>query len=126
MRYSKDTLRFVDGLVSYYSVYDKDAMAYLIDARQVNEFDLSKLSAHIMADNPDYAAESTGLDNPNFADRMLPALQKILKNSSDNENRAEFACTWQTGIVEYQMNTIQELLDSRLEYFNDYHLGESA
>lgn len=126
MRYSKLTIQCANGLVAYYSKYNKDSLSYTIDYDDLNEFDRSELTARFLADNQDVAAESTGLDNPWYAETMLPALTNFLRNPNDETAKYDFQEKWQQGVSAYAKGMVQELLASCLEDFNAYRHGESA
>lgn len=120
MTYSKDTIRFADHLVSYYSKYDNSQKKYELSWSDINDFDLHELSSFILLDDPMYALESTGPDNPYYEKSMLPALIKFMGNTTDREAQREFNIAWKDGIKQYHEKVIEELLEERLEIYNFY------
>lgn len=117
---SKSITKFVDQLVFHYAKYDKHEECYFLDINDIAEFDLHKLSALIMSEDICYASEACGPDNNHFENSMLPALLKYLSNTSNKDNHDDFANTWKEGITSYFNNTMQELLEQRLEQYNEY------
>ena len=115
MKYSKEIIQFVNGLVSHYATYSTRNDSYSLDIHDVADFDLNELASLIMASDEAYASEATGFDNPNYEKTMLPALIKFMKNSS-NDQTYEFNEAWTNGIVDYFSKPIQELINEQCKY----------
>lgn len=119
--YSKETIRFTDNLVSTFARYNKDDGLYYLDADMIPETELEGLTSCLMLDSLDQAVESTGPDNDSYDRRMLPSLIDLLKNSTDKDNQIEFIRNWKAGTVNYFHHNIEQLIEERLELYNEDH-----
>lgn len=109
--------------VSHYAKFDRSIRQYTIHYDDLNDFDQHKLAALIMVSDDLYAAEATGPDNPAFDKKMLPALTRFLKNSTDRDEEIEFVKEWRDGVTSYFRNCMEELLqDACLQYNGDRDL----
>lgn len=115
---NKNIISEIDNLILIYAEYDKDLKQFELTFDDLPEHEQENLVALIMINDPDRGYESLGIDNPNFAPKMLPALINLLKNSIDPDNRIDFIDTWRSNLSSYFRNylnnLIQEQLSSRL------------
>ena len=125
MRFSKSTIRYLDDLVYDNAKFDKTEKKYYLDINNISPLYLSELAGHIMQDDPMLASEATGPDNQAYDRYMLPALTKFLCNS-DDDNKYDYLCAWQDGVVSYLRNTMQMLLDERVSEYQFYKETEQC
>lgn len=110
-------------IVYHYAKFDRCIKQYTIHYDDLNDFDQHKLAALIIGTDDSYASEATGPDNPAYDNKMLPALIRFLKNSTDRDEEIEFVKEWQDGITAYTKNRACELLDDAcLDYNGDQGL----
>ena len=115
MNYSKQTHMFATQLVSHYAKWDKLANCYTLNLSNIPNFDIYEFSTFLMNDDCTWAAEATGPDNPAYEDRMLPALIRYMRNTTNKDNEIEFNRIWRDGIASYFANAMQQLLDEKCE-----------
>jgi hypothetical protein len=107
-------------LVAHYAKFDNTIRQYTIHYDDLNDFDQQQLAGLIMGSDDSYASESTGPDNPAYDKKMLPALLRFLKNTTDRDEEIEFVKEWRDGVTSYFRNCMEELLDDAcLEYNGD-------
>jgi len=119
MKHTKNTIHFVDGLVNFYSKWDKLSEQYILKIEDVAEFDMHKISSMILANDDDYANSATSFDNPFYGSHMLPSLIKFLDNSCDKQYQNDFLDKWKNGVTTYLGKIINDLLEERLEIYNE-------
>lgn len=106
---------FVRECVSHYAKYDKLDGFYSLDVQDLPDFVQNEFAAIIMNDNNAWASEATGPDNKHWETRMLPALTRYLKNSTDRDEAIEFNNTWRECVTDYINNKMQELVNDSIQ-----------
>lgn len=107
----KTSHELADLLVFHYSKYDSLSKQYILNVRNIPEFDLHELASLIMHEDTELAKEATSFDNPHYERTMLPALINHMKSSTDNTLRNDFDEAWLEGITLYLERTMQNLID---------------
>jgi hypothetical protein len=110
---------FTKHCVSQYAQYNPFDEFYSLDVQDLPDFVQHEFAAMIMADNNDWASEATGPDNKHWETKMLPALTRYLRNSTDQDEAIEFNSIWRDCVADYLNNHMQKLVnDSILDVFN--------
>lgn len=110
---------FAKQCVSQYAQYDQFDKFYSLDVQDLPDFVQHEFAAMIMADDNSWATEATGPDNKHWETKMLPALTRYLRNSTDEDEAIEFNNTWRDCVADYLNNHMQKLVDdSILDVFN--------
>lgn len=111
MIYSKQTTEFASNLVSHYATWHDTSDYYSLDISEISDFDLHEFARLLMLEDASWASEATGPDNPRYETRMLPALLRYLKNTTDRDEEIEFTKEWRDGITSYFHRAMQEIID---------------
>jgi len=120
MNYSKNVKRLAREITRHYARFNTIDDQYIIDIADIPDFDLHEIAALMMSEDKSLASEATGLDNPAYETKMLPALTKMLGNSTNSDEKIEFVNEWREGVTSYFTNMIDELLqDSVMEMNHD-------
>lgn len=109
-------LDFAMTCADQYGTYDVYGEFYRLDACDLPDFVRHEFAALIMANDESYAAEATGPDNKNWESKMLPALTRYLKNTTDTDNAIEFNNIWRDSVTDHLTNRMQAVLDNLLSY----------
>lgn len=110
---------FARQCVSHYAKYDKRDEFYRLNVQELPDFIQHEFAAMIMSDDNAWAIEATGPDNKHWKTKMLPALNKYLKNSTDKDEAMEFNAVWRDCVADYMNRRMQELIDDSIpEIFN--------
>jgi type IV secretory pathway VirB4 component len=110
-----DQLRsFAEECVSNYAKYDKSDNSYSLELEELPDFVKHEFASIIMSDDNAWASEATGPDNKNWEKKMLPALTRYLKNSTDRDEAIEFNNTWRDCVSSYMNDKMQELINDSL------------
>lgn len=118
MDVSKEARRFVRNLVTNYARYDSDS--YKLHILDLSDFDRHEFASLMMQLDDEIAAEATGLDNPSYQEKMLPALLKHLQNTTNRENEIDFNKAWSQGIASYFDDTLQAMINEECdEYYHE-------
>lgn len=118
MRFSKETRELAYSAVATYSKFDSLYCKYILNIRNIPDFNLYELSRHIMLDSKDYCYEANSVDNPLFEKKMIPSLLAYFKNILDKDSEKDFVEAWREGIMEYHYNAIADVIEEALEQFN--------
>jgi hypothetical protein len=118
---SKQLRNFAHECVEQYSKYDGGDGFYSIELYDLPDFVLHEFAALIFADDEALAIEATGPDNKHWDKKMLPALMKYLKNSTDKDEAIHFNTVWRDCVADYVSYRMQELLDDCMGDFNSDH-----
>lgn len=111
--------KFAMECVENYAEYDKLDGFHSLFVQDLPEFVQNEFAALIMGANDDWASEANGPDNHHWKTKMLPALLRYLKNSTDQDEAIEFNNTWRHCVTEYMQQAMQELInDSLSDAFN--------
>ncbi len=111
--------RFARDCVSCYAKYDHLDGFYSLNTYDLPDFVQNEFAAIIMCDDNAWAVEATGPDNKHWQTKMLPALTRYLKNSTDKDEAIEFNRIWRECVTDYMNTKMQELInDSIPEIFN--------
>lgn len=111
--------RFAIECVSNYAEYDHFDGFYSLYVQDLPDFVQNEFAAMIMSDDNAYASEATGPDNKHWESKMLPALMRYLKNSTDQDEAIEFNNTWRDCVTDYMNKKMQELLNNSIpDVFN--------
>lgn len=105
---------FAHECVSHYAKYDSIDGFYSLDIHDLPEFVQHEFAAIIMSDDNAWATEASGPDNKHWETKMLPALTRYLKNSTDFDEAIEFNTIWRECVTDYLSNKMQELVDDSL------------
>ncbi len=119
MNYSKQTRILASELAHHYATFDTTIKQYIINLSDLADFDRHELAASMMSEDDSLSSEATGLDNPAYTEKMLPALLHFMQNSTDKDEEIEFAREWKEGVTSYFTNHMQELLDEYVYNMND-------
>lgn len=125
MNYSKETIRYADILIRDYAKQEVWSKEFQLTIDSLSEFDLEKFAALIMLDDDQLASEATSLDNPAYQ-HMKWALIRYLKNSVNTEFEKDFVHVWRRNIVAYHEENMKELLQERLECYNNLKTFDAA
>ena len=110
---------FAHECVVNYATFNQLDEFYSVEICDLPDFVQHEFAAIIMAQNQDLANEATGPDNKHWESKMLPALVRYLKNSTDKDEAIEFNNTWRDCVTDYVNSRMQELLDEHItEVFN--------
>ena len=117
-RFSNQLIHIMDDIVCSSAEYDKHTRQYHLDYTELTDLQLEELMAQLLIDNEDVASEAVGPDNERFLPKMLPALVKLLQDSTNKDNIIDFIEEWKYGTSRYAQNRITELLDWRVSLYN--------
>lgn len=110
---------FARECVSHYAKYDKMDGFYSLNVQDLPDFVQNEFAAVIMSDDNTWANEATGPDNKHWETKMLPALTRHLKNSTDTDEAIEFNKIWRDCVTDYMNNKMQELVNNLIpDLFN--------
>lgn len=109
---------FVYTCVENYSKFDDYINQYTLNTYDIPDFIHHEFTSLILSLDNSLAHEATGIDNDLYEKRMLPALLKLLGNTTDKDNQIEFISAWQTGVTNYTNSIFQEMLDNALQDYN--------
>lgn len=110
---------FAKNCISQYARYNPLDEFYSLNVQDLPDFVQHEFAAMIMADDTGLASEATGPDNKHWETRMLPALTRFLRNSTDKDEAIEFNNVWRDCVADYLNNQMQEIVDnSILDVFN--------
>lgn len=115
---NKQLKNFAYQCVSHYATYNKLDDFHSLAVSDLPDFIKHEFAAMIMAEDESYASESTGSDNKHWNSKMLPALMRYLKNSTDKDEAIEFNNIWRDCVADYASSYMQELIDQELAEFN--------
>lgn len=110
---------FVKDCVHHYAKFDSSDEFYSLDVQDLPDFVQNEFAAVIMSDDNAIAAEATGPDNKHWDSRMLPALTKYLRNSTDKDEEIEFRTVWRDCVTDYFTGHMQHLLDECVDNYNN-------
>jgi hypothetical protein len=116
---NKHVKSFARECVSHYATPDKSDNLYTLTVQDLPDFIQNEFAAIIMSNDNAYACEATGPDNQHWESRMLPALTRYLKNSTDKDEASEFNKVWRDCVTSYCESTMQSLIDEALQDYND-------
>jgi hypothetical protein len=105
---------FARDCVSQYATYDRLDGFYSLNIHDLPDFVQNEFAAMIMCDDNAWASEATGPDNKHWESKMLPALTRYLKNSTDRDEAIEFNNVWRDCVTDYMNNKMQELVDDSI------------
>src|ERR1700679_2184730 len=92
---------FARECVFHHAKCDKSDEFYSLEANDLPDFVQSEFAAILMSDDNEWAVEATGPDNKHWETKMLPALIKFLKNSTDQDEALEFNNIWRECVTDY-------------------------
>lgn len=105
---------FAKECISHYAKFDKTEKSYSLNISQLPEFVQNEFAAIIMNNDNTWASEATGPDNKHWKSKMLPALTRYLKNSTDKDEAIEFNHIWRDCVTSYMNDKMQELIDDSI------------
>jgi len=114
----KQLRTFAKECVDNYATYNKLDDFYSLSVSDLPSFIQDEFAAIIIADDNSYALEANGSDNKHWESKMLPALVRYLKNSTDKDEAIEFKNIWRECVTSYMHPKMQELIDESLSSFN--------
>lgn len=123
LHHSKRLTDLIDSIIYRQAEYIPNE-GYYLDYNSLSDSDLEDLSAQLMIDDSDYAAEATGPDNPAYFTKMLPALITYIKTAKKDDG-FEFMNKWRDGITSYLRTPIESLLEDRLEV-HAFHMSQEV
>lgn len=107
---------FAKECVSHYAKFDRMEGGYHLDVRDLPDFVQHELAGILMSEDNGWASEATGPDNQHWETKMLPALTRYLKNSTNKDEAIEFNTVWRDCVTDYMNNRIQEILDNAVSH----------
>lgn len=110
---------FAQDCVSHYAKFNSSDGFYSLNIYDLPDFVQHEFAAMIMSDDNALASEATGPDNKHWESKMLPALTRYLKHSTNKDEAIEFKNIWRDCVADYMSNHIQELLDEAIHDYND-------
>lgn len=105
---------FARECVANYAKFDPTDGFYSLNLNDLPDFVQHEFAAIIMCDDNAWATEATGPDNRYWESKMLPALTRYLRNSTDRDEAIEFNNIWRDCVSAYMNNKMQELLDDSI------------
>lgn len=105
---------FAKECVIFYSTYNNLDNSYYITLKDIPDFVRHEFASLIIAYDEDFAREACSPDNELWETKMLPALLKYLKNTTDKDQEIEFTNIWRDCIASYCEFKMQELIDEAL------------
>jgi hypothetical protein len=118
MEFNKSIYRYADDLIEDYAKYDKFTEQFELDVSTINEIELRHFVALILETEPSYAAEAIGPDNSMFETKMVPSLVELLR-IDDLKAIVQFRNNWHTSLLKYFAQTMQRIINKKLETYND-------
>ncbi len=118
---NKQLRNFAQECIEHYAKFDSGNGFYSLDVYELPDFVQHEFAALIFTDDEALASESSGPDNKHWDKKMLPALMKYLKNSTDKDEAIQFNTIWRDCITDYVSYRMQELLDDCMSDFNSDH-----
>ena len=112
---------FVNECVEHYATYKKLDDFYSLHVSDLPSFVQNEFAAIIMSDDESYASEATGPDNKHWKTKMLPALDRYLRNSTDRDEAIEFNNVWCDCVTSYVTDKMQELINDSVAEYNCTH-----
>jgi len=112
---------FAEGCVEKYATFDGCDGCYTLDVYELPDFVQHEFAAMLIGNDESLAVEATGPDNKKWDSKMLPALTRYLKNSTDKDEQAEFNRIWIECITSHLANQMQSLIDDCMTDFNFDH-----
>jgi hypothetical protein len=110
---------FAKECVSHYAKFDRLDGFYSLNVHDLPDFVQTEFAAIIMCDDNAWATEASGPDNKHWETRMLPALTRYLKNSTDFDEAIEFNTVWRECVTDYITSKMQQLVDDLIpDVFN--------
>ena len=103
---------FAKECVSHYAKFDQMNGFYSLSIDELPDFVQHEFAAMIMSDDNAWATEATGPDNKHWESKMLPALTRYLRNSTNQDEAIEFNNIWRDCVTDYMNHKMQELLDT--------------
>jgi hypothetical protein len=120
---NKQLKNFAKECVSHYAKYNRLDGFYSLNIYDLPDFVQNEFAAIIMCADNAWAVEATGPDNKHWETKMLPALTRYLKNSTDKDEAIEFNNIWRTCVTDYMNKKMQELVDDSIT--DVVNLGET-
>jgi hypothetical protein len=114
-----DVNNFAYDCVVGYATYDDLDEFYSLDVTDLPDFVRHEFAAMIMASDDNYANEACGADNKMWDDKMLPALIKYLKDSTNKDAEIEFSNVWREATSKYLEGHMQGFIEEALTEYND-------
>ena len=108
-------MSFAKECVSHYAIYNNVDNLYSLNIYDLPDFVQNEFAAVIMSDDNSWASEATGPDNKHWETKMLPALTRYLKNSTDKDEAIEFHTVWRECVTDYMNKKMQELVDDSIQ-----------
>lgn len=110
--------RFADQCVTQYSKFDPIDNEYTLNVYDLPDFVQSEFASLLLSTDAEISNESTGPDNPAYEKYMLPSLTKFLNNITDKDSEIDFIDSWKRGLIEYNLDRMQEFIDDSLSELN--------
>ena len=111
-------LNFTQECIKNYATYNRFDNYFNLKVSDLPDFVRHEFAAMIMQEDESCAAESTAPDNKHWETKMLPALIRYLKNSTDKDEAIEFNNIWRECVSDYVADTMQECIDEAICDFN--------
>lgn len=124
MKRSKQLINLIDGVIERQASYIPNE-GYYLPYQELPDTDIEAITAQLMADDESFACEATGIDNPAYEKHMLPALLRHLKNPCDKDEQIEFMKEWRHGVANYARDTVESILEDRLEV-HAFHMNQEG
>ena len=115
---SKQLNNMISQLVDWYAHYEDGLLQ--LNIFNIPESDLNNLSALMISQDDDLAAEACGPDNPEWEKSMHPALIRTMQSQKNGYTMEDFHDVWTAGVRNYLMPRITRLIEERLESLNEH------
>jgi hypothetical protein len=101
-------------VVDWYAKKDEDGIFFL-GIKTMPELVRCEFAATLIKCERDFASEACGSDNGQiWKDLMVPALIKMLENSTNKDVKDDFAIIFQHGVTCYLQKVMQEIINDVL------------
>lgn len=104
-------------ILGYADLSETDGF-YTLHLHNIPDYDLHEFASVIFANDKALYLEATSQDNPDYDNRMLPALLNYLSNSLDKDSEIYFHNAWKECTTKYVYPIMQQLIEDAL---NDYN-----
>lgn len=112
---------FAKECVENYAVYDGCDRYFDLSVSELPDFVQHEFAALIMSHDESFATEATGPDNKHWDDKMLPALNRYLLNSTDKDEAIEFNKIWRDCVTDHLKSIMEDKINDALFELNSDH-----
>lgn len=116
MNITKEAKQFANSLVHNYAKFDRSEKTYELNIHEIPDFQLEAFASHLIQDD-ELGSDATGANNAQFDKHMMPALRRLLADSTDKDNQIEFVKAWKNGVINYCEDKMVELIEDALQEY---------